>query len=130
MTSPTTRERRLVGAAALTTVVFFALLLPGTLALDGHADRARPLYDDVLAAAQYEWAQIQDTGRPVPLTLGAGSEDAGPGGIELDDDTEHLQVTVAGTGYCIEARNTFGDETGELCFEGRKEPKTIFDDRT
>jgi len=116
-------------AAALAIVVFFSLLLPATLALDRREDRARPLYDDALEVAVYQWSLIDDGGRPVPLTLADGADDARTG-IRLDDHTEHLQVTVDDSGYCIEARNTFGDETGVLCFEGKKRPRSVLDDRS
>jgi len=121
-----TGEQRVAAVAGLVTVVFFALLMPATTTLDRRTDRARPLYDDVVAVAQYEWDQIRKAGEPVPLTLEAGGEGVGPG---LDESTEHVYVTVDGTGYCIEARNTFGDETGALCFEGRERPTSVLDDR-
>lgn len=119
----------MAGIAAVATVVFFSLLLPVTSALDRRTDRARPLYDDVLAVAQYEWEQIEETGRPVALTLDGRDLTGGATGLRLDSHTEWVRVTVEGRGYCIEARNTFEDETGALCFEGRESPKTLFEDR-
>ncbi|GEP33397.1 hypothetical protein NSZ01_11650 [Nocardioides szechwanensis] len=116
--------------AGVATVVFFSLLLPATTALDRRTDRARPLYDDVLAVAQYEWEQIKETGRPAALTLAGGDRTGGETGLTLDSHTETVRVTVEGGGYCIEARNTFGDETGVLCFEGREPPTTLFEDRS
>ena len=125
-----TGERRMAAFAGLTTLVLFAVLVPVTTVLDRRADRARPLYDDVLAIAQYEYEQVQEAGRPVALSLEAGGEDAATTGISLDEDTEYLRVTVDGTGYCIEAGNTFGDETGVLCFTGRDRPASVLDQRT
>jgi hypothetical protein len=125
-----TGERRMAAFAGLTTLVLFAVLVPVTTVLDRRADRARPLYDDVLAIAQYEYEQVQEAGRPVALSLEAGGEDAATTGISLDEDTEYLGVTVDGTGYCIEAGNTFGDETGVLCFTGREKPASVLDERT
>lgn len=115
--------------AAVATVMLFSVLVPVTTALDRRTDRARPLYDDVLAVAQYEWEQILETGRPVALTLAGGDRTGGPTGPTLDSRTETVRVTVEGGGYCVEARNTFGDETGALCFEGRERPTSIFEDR-
>lgn len=125
-------EQRLAVIAGLVTVLFFALLLPVTRVLDRRTDQARPLYDDVLAVAQYEWQQIEDTGQPVPLTLTPGAPDLQTTGLSLDPDTEHVHVTTdgaAGKGYCIEARNSLGDETTTLCFAGTKKPLSVLDDR-
>ena len=127
MSGLVTRERRIGALVVLATIAIFAVLLPVTSAADHTIDRQRPLYSDVLETAQLQWDRIQKGMSPMAMHL----EEVAAAGVDLDEDTEYLDVTVEGNGigYCIEGGNKFGDQTAKHCFEGgQKRPTSLTED--
>ena len=97
--------------------------LPFAMVLDFRIDRQRPMYADVQTMAELQYRHIQVHGRGVPAVLRDGQS------VTLADTDFApsagvvLSVEMTDGGYCIRARNQYGDHTAVRCEDGETDPR-------
>jgi len=118
------RDRQLWVAVVAAVVCLTALFAVARMA-DLHADRARPMYRDVLSLAWLEYGVLHDGGRPDPVRLGAGDSTTIGGHRLTVSPGVTVRVKVSGDGFCVRGANQYGDTTGWQCGDARTRPPEL-----
>ena len=111
--------------AVVVVLGLFAALFALCRVVDHRADRARPMYRDVLTMAWIQYDHLRAGGQVLPADLRAGDRLTPDQAEPVVSPGVRLQVVANHDGFCVRGWNQYGGTTGRVCGDASTQPPAL-----